>query len=114
MTTMYGIKNCDTIKKARKWLSDHDVDYEFHDYRKDGIDADWLQQQVKAFGWEKLLNRRGMMWRKLPDEVKNNLDESTAIKIMLETPAIIKRPLLIKGKTKLLGFDEKEYAEKLD
>jgi arsenate reductase len=109
MTTMYGIKNCDTIKKARRWLDDHNVAYEFHDYKKDGIDEKTLTTWSKKLGWETLLNRRGTTWRKLPDKVKNNVDEKSALKIMLEQPSIIKRPVLKQGSQYLVGFDAKEY-----
>ena len=111
MTTLYGIKNCDTMKKARRWLDEHDVAYDFHDYKKEGIDEKTLKQWSKKVGWETLLNRRGTTWRKLPDKVKDNIEEKSAIKIMLEQPSIIKRPVLIKGSKYLVGFDDQEYSE---
>ena len=110
MTTIYGIKNCDTMKKARRWLDEHNVAYEFHDYKKDGIDEKILKLWSKKVGWETLLNRRGTTWRKLPDKVKDNIEEKSAIKIMLEQPSIIKRPVLIKGSKYLVGFDNQEYS----
>ena len=111
MTTIYGIKNCDTMKKARRWLDEHNVAYAFHDYKKDGIDEKTLKQWSKKVGWETLLNRRGTTWRKLPDKVKDNIDEKSAIKVMLEQPSIIKRPVIIKGSSYLVGFDDQEYSE---
>ena len=82
MTTLYGIPNCDTIRKARKWLAAENINYAFHDFRKDGLDEKQLKQWVKIIGWEILLNKRGMTWRKLEDDIKNNVDEKSSIKIM--------------------------------
>jgi arsenate reductase len=111
MTTLYGIPNCDTMKKARKWLADNGVEYEFHDYKKLGIEKKKLNEWIKTVGWETLLNRRGMMWRKVPDDVKANIDEKSAIGLMLETPSIIKRPVLeAKGKV-TVGFKPDLYEE---
>ena len=109
--TVYGIANCDTIKKAKKWLDRENIEYRFHDYRKQGLDADLLRKWVAHLGWESLLNRRGTTWRKLPDDVKNNINSDSAIEIMLENPAIIKRPLLIKGDSMMLGFNDSQYRE---
>jgi arsenate reductase len=111
MTTLYGIPNCDTMKKARKWLADNGVEYEFHDYKKLGIEKKKLNEWIKTVGWETLLNRRGMMWRKVPDDMKANIDEKSAIGLMLETPSIIKRPVLeAKGKV-TVGFKAETYEE---
>ena len=109
MNTLFGIKNCDTIKKARKWLAEHDIAYQFHDYRTDGLDKVQLQAWCDELGWEELLNRRGTTWRKLPDSEKDGIDESKAIELMLAQPAIIKRPLLDIGTQRLLGFKTTEY-----
>ncbi len=108
-TVLYGIKNCDTMKKARTWLDSHGVAYEFHDYKTAGIDADDLQRWVKALGWEVLLNRAGTTFRKLPDADKEDLTEAKAIKLMLAQPSMIKRPVLEKGKTLLVGFKPEAY-----
>jgi Spx/MgsR family transcriptional regulator len=111
MTTLYGIPNCDTMKKARKWLADNGVEYAFHDYKKLGIEKKKLAEWIKAVGWETLLNRRGMMWRKVPDDVKASIDEKSAITLMLETPSIIKRPVLeAKGKV-TVGFKPETYEQ---
>ncbi|MEJ2307864.1 MAG: ArsC family reductase [Gammaproteobacteria bacterium] len=113
MITLYGIPNCDTMKKARKWLADNEIDYLFHDYKKLGIERDKLGEWIEAVGWEVLLNRRGMMWRKVPDEVKASIDEASAIELMLETPSIIKRPVLeARGKV-TVGFKPESYEELL-
>ncbi len=109
--TMYGIKNCDTIKKARKWLEAEGVDYQFHDYKKEGIQKDQLITWINQLGWEVLLNKRGTTWRKLPDDVKDNIDEASAITVMLENTSIIKRPVLDTGNTLLVGFSADEYAK---
>lgn len=108
-TTVYGIKNCDTIKKALKWLDAEGKPYAFHDYRKDGINQEMLSTFVEKLGWEALLNKRGTTFRTLSDEQKNNLDESNAIALMLVYPAMIKRPLLVHGDTYHLGFKPAEY-----
>ena len=111
MTTLYGIPNCDTMKKVRKWLADNGVEYAFHDYKKLGIEKKKLAEWIKAVGWETLLNRRGMMWRKVPDDVKASIDEKSAIRLMLETPSIIKRPVLeAKGKV-TVGFKPETYEQ---
>lgn len=112
MLTMYGIKNCDTIKKARKYLEANGVAYQFHDYRVDGLDAALLQRFTDTLGWEALLNTRGTTWRKLDEETRSAVaDAATAQKIMLEQPAMIKRPLLCREDgSMLLGFTEATYS----
>jgi len=111
MTTIYGISNCDTVRKARKWLEANGIEFDFHDFRKQGLDEKKLNAWVKELGWEVLLNKRGMMWRKLPDKQKENVDEKKAIAIMLAEPAIIKRPVLDLGKQRHVGFSEAEYTK---
>jgi Spx/MgsR family transcriptional regulator len=109
MITLYGIPNCDTMKKARKWLADRGIEYRFHDYKKDGLKRELLTDWVDELGWEALLNRRGMMWRKLDPSIKEDLDQQRAIEIMLATPSIIKRPLLDTGESRHLGFSDPQY-----
>lgn len=111
MTILFGIKNCDTIKKARNWLNEHDIEFQFHDYRTDGLDKAQLEAWCNELGWEQLLNRRGTTWRKLPDDVKDAIDENSAITLMLEQPAMIKRPLLDTGTQRLLGFKASDYEQ---
>ena len=111
MITLYGIPNCDSMKKARKWLTAHDIAYNFHDYKKLGVDEDLLRSWVSKVGWEALLNRRGMMWRKLTQEQRDSIDEQNAIAVMLSIPSIIKRPVLVKDDLILVGFDETKYEE---
>jgi len=114
MTTLFGIKNCDTIKKARNWLSEHEIEFQFHDYRTNGLEQAQLEQWCQELGWEQILNRRGTTWRKLPEEIKQSIDEPSAIKLMLEQPAMIKRPLLDTGTQRLLGFKAAEYQQLFD
>jgi arsenate reductase len=109
MTTIYGIKNCDTMKKARTWLDEHGVKYQFHDYKVAGIERDKLEAWCKKVGWEVLLNRAGTTFRKLPEERRADLNERKAIALMLEQPAMIKRPVLEKGAKLLVGFKAADY-----
>jgi len=111
MTTLYGIPNCDTMKKARAWLAEHGIEYSFHDYKKGGIDEQTLRGWVAELGWKVLLNTRGMMWRKVPQDVKDRIDEATAIQLMLETPSIIKRPVLDTGEARHVGFKPEQYED---
>jgi arsenate reductase len=110
MVILYGIKNCDTVRKARRWLAGHGVDYRFHDLRDDGLDTVLLEAWVGDFGWERLINRRGTTWRQLPAEVRESLDAARARDIMLAHPGIIKRPILELGASRHLGFSEMDYA----
>ncbi len=113
MVTMYGIPNCDTIKKARKWLEAHQIEYRFHDYRKEGLEKNQLEAWADELGWEVLLNKRGTTWRQQPDEVKNTINEASAIELMLQHPAMIKRPLLDTGSERKVGFKDTEYSNLL-
>ena len=109
-TTIYGIKNCDTMKKARAWLDKHGVDYAFHDYKTDGVARDKLERWAAKAGWETLLNRAGTTFRKLPDKDKAGLTEKKAIALMLKQPSMIKRPVIELGGGKLLvGFSPESY-----
>lgn len=113
MVTLYGIKNCDTIKKARRWLEANNIDYRFHDYRVDGLDSELLNGFINELGWEALLNTRGTTPRKLDETTRNKItDAASAATLMTEMPAIIKRPLLCAhGKPMLLGFSESSYQQ---
>ena len=107
---MFGISNCDTVKKARKWLDAHAIDYEFHDYKKKGIDKATLTGWCKTLDWETLVNKRGTTWRKLPDEDKEGLTQARAIQLMLDNTSLIKRPVIDTGINLLVGFDEAQYS----
>jgi transcriptional regulator, Spx/MgsR family len=108
---IYGISNCDTVRKARAWLDEHGIEAEFHDYRKQGVPLDVLKKAAKQLGWEALINRRGPTWRKQPDAVKNSITgEKAAFDFLAATPSAIKRPLLEVDGTYHLGFSPEEYA----
>jgi arsenate reductase (glutaredoxin) len=111
--TIYGIRNCDTMKKARDWLDAHKIDYAFHDYKASGIDQKTLEGWAKKTGWEVLLNRAGTTFKKLSDDKKINLDEAKAIALMIEQPSMIKRPVLAIGTKLLVGFKPENYADVL-
>ena len=110
MTTLYGIKNCDTMKKAMRWLDEQGIEYRFHDYRKEGLDLKQLRAWEKELGWEILLNRRGQLWRKLPEDVRDSIDKKSALQCMQDNPGIIKRPVLDLGNRRVVGFKTDEYA----
>ncbi len=107
--TLYGIKNCDTMKKARAWLDAKGVSYRFHDYKAEGIDRARLEGWAKSVGWETLLNRAGTTFRKLPDANKDGLDERKALALMLDQPSMIKRPVLDLGSRLIVGFKPEQY-----
>jgi len=109
MTTLYGIKNCDTIKKARNWLENHNIPYEFYDYRTDGLTAKQLALFATQCGWQNLLNTRGTTYRQLSDADKNDMNEQKALMLMLAQPAMIKRPLLQHDDRYHLGFVAADY-----
>ncbi|KQV84252.1 ArsC family reductase [Rhizobium sp. Root1220] len=109
--TIYGIKNCDTMKKARAWLEEHDVAYDFHDYKAVGIDRRQLEAWTKEAGWETVLNRSGTTFRKLPDADRENLDAAKAIALMLNQPSMIKRPVIEADGKLLIGFKPEIYAD---
>lgn len=111
MITLYGIPNCDTIKKARKWLQDNDIEYRFHNYKTDGVPEKKLKAWVKQVGWETLLNRRGTTWRKLDDSMKEPITGKSAIQLMLDNPSIIKRPVLEMGSEITVGFSDSDYRK---
>lgn len=110
MIKMYGIKNCDTMKKAMAFLDAQGTAYEFIDYKKAGVATAHLPDWSARAGWQKLLNTRGLMWKKLSDEQRADVDEEKALALMAETPSLIKRPVLDTGKALLVGFDEAAYA----
>lgn len=109
MTSIYGIKNCDTMKKAMTWLTQNEIEFNFHDYRKDGLEKEFISQWIAEFGWEKIINKRGTTWRALDENTKNNMNDAQAIEAVLAQPAMIKRPLLIHNNKATLGFKAAEY-----
>jgi arsenate reductase len=111
---LYAIPNCDTFKKARKWLEEQGLSYEFHDYKKHGADVALLGRACTQFGWEQVVNRKGMTWRKMDDVAKAAItDDASAIALMQEKTSVIKRPILEHNEALLLGFDEKAWQETL-
>ena len=110
---LYGIKACDTMKKARTWLEEHQVDYAFHDYKSAGIDRASLEKWCNEHGWQTILNRAGTTFRKLDDIQKSDLDQARAIDLMLAQPSMIKRPVLDLGDKTLVGFKPDNYQAAL-
>lgn len=113
MNKVFGIKNCDTMKKAMAWLSENGVAYEFIDYKKAGVAEAGLPDWNARAGWQKLLNTRGLMWKKLSDEERADVDEAKALKLMAQYPSLIKRPVLDTGSKLLVGFSPEIYAAEL-
>jgi arsenate reductase (glutaredoxin) len=111
--TLYGIPNCDTVKKARTWLGAQGIAHQFIDYKKAGAEREKLSSWVDALGWEKLLNRAGTTFRKLPDLDREGLDRARAIELMLAHPSCIKRPVVEAGEELLVGFDPSLWSERL-
>lgn len=109
--TVFGIKNCDTVKKTKKWFEAQDIDYTFHDYRVEGIDAEWLANVEAQVGWEVLLNKRGTTFRQLDDAVKQSIDKQSALTLMLDNPTLIKRPVVTHSGDTLVGFKADQYAQ---
>ncbi|MGF1695859.1 ArsC family reductase [Vibrio lamellibrachiae] len=107
--TMYGIPNCDTIKKAKKWLDANNIEFVFHDYRKQGVDSELVTQFCTSLDWEKVVNKRGTTYRQLTQEQKDALDVQSAIKLLVEQPAMIKRPILAIDEELHLGFKAEQY-----
>lgn len=113
MIMLYGIANCDTIKKARRWLEESGLDYEFHDYKKLGCSEKLAKLFIEQFELDKLINKRGTTWRNLPDQQKNKLDTKTAVKLISSQPSMIKRPIIRAGDQWLIGFDAGHWQSTL-
>ncbi|HHM04708.1 MAG TPA: ArsC family reductase [Gammaproteobacteria bacterium] len=111
MVTLYGIKNCDTVRRARRWLDAQGVAYRFHDLRADGLNDTRLRAWARQVGWESLLNRRSATWRRLPATTRESLDEQSALRLMLKEPTLIKRPVLDTGGRVRVGFDEAGFRQ---
>jgi arsenate reductase (glutaredoxin) len=113
MHTLYGIKNCDTVKKARQWLDENAISYQFHNYRIDGLSYEQLVDFEMRLGWEAMLNRSSTSWRQLSDEQKTHVTQATALQLMLATPTLIKRPILQTDSKLLIGFKADVYRTEL-
>ena len=111
MITLYGISNCDTIKKAKKYLADNNIEFTFHDYRKDGVNEKMVSTFAVQLDWEQLVNKRGTTYRALTDEQKQGLTKESAISLLVEQPAMIKRPVLVNDSNYHLGFKATQYDE---
>jgi Spx/MgsR family transcriptional regulator len=109
--TLYGIKNCDTVRKARKWLDDHGVEYEFHDFREQGLTAMQVRGWLAELGWQDLVNRRSTSWKALDPETRENMDEDGALAAIMDQPTLIKRPLLDTGHQCFVGFSVDSYKQ---
>lgn len=111
MIKVYGIKNCDTVKKALKWLAEHGIEHQLHDYRSDGLSEDFLVKAEQQFGWDNLLNRRSTTWRNLDEQVKKMLEKPTALSVLTTYPTLIKRPIILQDDIALIGFNDKLYEQ---
>ncbi len=111
--TIYGIASCDTIKKAKLWLTNHKIEFQFHDYKKLGIEESKLKAWINMFGWEQLINKRGTTWRQLTDETKSSMNNSLAIQTILQNQSIIKRPILETERETIIGFNINKYQQLL-
>ncbi len=109
LITLYGIKNCDTVKKARAWLEERGIDYSFHDFREDGIDESRVREWLAELGWQELVNRRSTSWRSLDAGTRETMDADRAAREILRQPTLIKRPLLDTGKQRFVGFSADDY-----
>jgi len=110
MVILFGIKNCDAVKKAKKWLQDHGIDHRFHDFKTDGLTRSQLMQFSEQLGWEPLLNRNSSSWRQLDASQRLGMDAAKALELMLETPTLVKRPVMVKDDRTVIGFQPGHYA----
>jgi arsenate reductase len=113
MLKIYGIKACDTMKKAFNWLDQHGIAYEFHDYKKAGAPEKQLRQWIRKLGWETVINKRGTTWKKLPEDARASMDAESAVAAALDNPSLVKRPIIEQGTILLAGFDANTWQEKL-
>ncbi len=106
---LYGIKNCSSVKKARAWLDENGIEHTFHDFRREGVDKKRIQDWMSQIDWQDLINRRGLTWRRLPEEQRQGLNKTRAVRLMLEHPTLIKRPVLSKNQRHYVGFKDDDY-----
>jgi len=112
--TIYGIKSCDTCRKARKFLDEHNIEHNFHDLREDGLDIQMLERWTQRMGWERLLNKQSLTWRKIPEVDRNDMNRDKALAAMIDNPTLIKRPVLETEKFIAVGFSEKRFGDFID
>ena len=106
---LYGISNCDSVKKAKNWLETHNIDYQFHDFRKQGLDANTINQWLQSVSWDKILNKRSTSWRNLDPSIQQAVNETTIVDLLVENPTLIKRPVMVVNDTITLGFNSDTY-----
>ena len=106
---LYGISNCDTVKKAKNWLETHNIDYQFHDFRKQGLDANTINQWLQSVSWDKILNKRSTSWRNLDPSIQQTVNEKNIVDLLIENPTLIKRPVMDVNDTITLGFNSDTY-----
>lgn len=111
MLTVYGIKSCDTCRKARKYLDAHNIEFRFHDLREDGLDIQMLERWTERMGWERLLNKQSLTWRKIPEVDRNDMARDKALAAMIDAPTLIKRPILETDEFIAVGFSEKRFGD---
>lgn len=111
LVRLYGLKNCDSVKKAQKWLQANDIEFQFHDYRKDGLSKQWLNSALTQLGWELVLNKRGTTYRQLEDSIKENVSADNVAELLIEYPAMIKRPILEFSGQLFIGFKPDQYQQ---
>ena len=111
MLTVYGIKSCDTCRRARKFLTSHEIEHRFHDMREDGLDIQMLERWIKRLGWQRLLNKKSVTWRKIPEVDRNNMTQDRALAAMIERPTLIKRPVLEADHYIAVGFSEQRFSD---
>ena len=114
MLTIYGIKSCDTCRKARKFLDDHNIEHDFHDLRENGLDIQMLERWAQRMGWERVLNKQSLTWRKIPEVDRNDMTRDKALAAMIDNPTLIKRPVLETEKFIAVGFSEKRFGDFID
>ncbi len=111
MLTVYGIKSCDTCRRARKYLTEHNIEFRFHDLREDGLDIQMLERWSERMGWQKLLNKQSLTWRKIPEVDRNDMTRDKALAAMIDNPTLVKRPVLEADKFTAVGFSEKRFSD---
>jgi len=111
MLTIYGIKSCDTCRRAKKYLAEHNIEFQFHDLREDGLDIQMLERWTQRIGWARLLNKQSLTWRKIPEVDRNTMTHDKALATMIDNPTLVKRPVLEADKFIAVGFSEKRFAD---
>jgi arsenate reductase len=114
MLTVFGIKSCDTCRRAKKYLDEHNIEYQFHDLREDGLDIQMLERWTQRIGWARLLNKQSLTWRKIPEVDRNDMTHDKALAAMIDNPTLVKRPVIESDKFIAVGFSEKRFGDFVD